>query len=266
METAVVLLGLLLFVGFCIWIWGMKGWLKDVEGLEDRWRTAEEKYEDRRRRLIVDLAHAHDSDDLGLALEIWRRVYEEVGPETLVAAMDEAEERREYWFGARVDAALKESWSKFVKESWLASRGEFFELGTADWLPRSKRFVVEMADAHQGEDIGLAIEIWRGFRNVRRTAEEADELKRAMAEGDAFMRLMAERRWVDWVEVSSEDLRDVRMTPDMLVWVLEQAEERGELWLGSRVDATLKESWAKFVDESYVASRDDYITKLERGG
>lgn len=257
METAVLLLGLLLFVGFCIWIWGMKGWLKDVEGLEDRWRTAEEKYEDRRRRLIVDLAHAHDSDDLGLAVEIWRRVYEEVGPETLVAAMDEAEERREYWFGARVDAALKESWSKFVKESWLASRGEFFELGTTDWLPRSKRFVVEMADAHQGEDIGLAIEIWRGFRNVRRTAEEADELKWTMAEGGLL-------GWVG--DISSEDLRDVRMTPDMLVMVMEHAEERGELWLGSRVDAALKESWAKFVDESHVASRDDYITQLERGG
>ena len=57
----------------------------------------------------------------------------------------------------------------------------------------------------------------------------------------------------------------VELDPQLLESGMELAENRGELWLGSRVDAVLKESWRKFVEDSYVASRDDYITNLERG-
>lgn len=180
--------------------------------------------------------------------------------------MDEAEEKREFWFGARVDAALKESWSKFVNESWLASRGEFFELGTTGWPPDSKRFVVKMAEAHQGDDIGLAIEIWRRFKYVRRTRREAVELKRSGEQMYAFQRHLAEKGLGTFPrEPSVDELMEVEIEPGILVWAMEQADERGELWLGSRIDTVLKESWGKFVDESYVESQDDYITKLDKG-
>ncbi len=218
-----------------------------------------EGLEDRKRRVIVDLAHAHDSDDMALAVEIWRGVYEEFGHWDVVGAMEEAEEKREFWFGSKVDGALKESWRRFLEESWLGSRGEFLEIGIAEYRASVKRFLVEMAHAHRDGDIGRAIELWRGYEPHVVTRAERLEMERHWEEQgwSGFMRAFGHE------PVFSEG--PVEMEPWMLERRIEQAEERGELWLGSRVDDVLKESWRKFVEDSYVASRDDYITNLERG-
>ncbi|MYD51979.1 MAG: hypothetical protein F4W93_10915 [Dehalococcoidia bacterium] len=192
-------------------------------------RAKDREKKDRKKQVIVDLAHAHDSDDMALAVEIWRGVYEEFGHWDVVGAMDEAEEKREFWFGSKVDGALKESWRRFLEESWIDSRGEFLEIGIAKYRPRPKKFLVEMAYTHRDGDMGRAIELWRGY------------------EPEPFPGFSIEM--------------EHRLVERMMVY----AEVRAELWLGSRVDDALKESWSKFVDDSYVASRDDYITNLERG-
>ncbi len=223
-----------------------------------QWSPSEEP-EDRKRQVIVDLAHAHDSDDIALGVEIWRWVYAEFEPEIIVGAMDEAKERREFWLGSEVDAVLKESWTKFVKESWLGSRGEFLEIGIAEYRAGAKRFLVDMAHAHRDGDMGTAIELWRGYEPHVMTRAERLEIERHWEElgWSGFMRAFGHEP--DLSEGSGE------MKPWMLELAIEQAEERGEMWLGSRVDDVLKESWRKFVEESSVASRDDYITNLQRG-
>jgi len=240
---------------------GLLGYLIIVRARESSQRSPSEEREDRKRQVIVDLAHAHDSDDMALAVEIWRRVYEEFEPEIIVGAMDEAKERKEFWFGSEVDAVLKESWTKFVEESWLGSRGEFLDIGIAGYRAGAKRFLVEMAHAHQDGDMSTAIELWRRYKpNVVTRAERLEmEGQRHWEEQgwSGFMRAFGQE------PVFSEDT--VEMEPWMLERVIEQAEERGELWLGSRVDDVLKESWGKFVEDSYVASRDDFVTNLERG-
>ena len=224
-------------------------WARHHEELDDPEKSPGrlwyEEWDGRRRRMIVDLAHAHDGEDMELAVEIWRRVYEEVDVETVVAAMEEAEERGEYWFGSRVDGALKKSWRKFVEESWGCSRGEFLKVGIGDYWGEAKRFVVEMAEAHRDDDIGAAIESWKGYEDMLTIGE----------------RLELERRYADWAEEDYGGMTAVRM----LELVMEEAALRGELWLGLRVDAAMKESWMRFVKESYDVSRDDYITNLERG-
>ena len=152
-TVLVVLLVVIGFVGLLI--------VRPPEGSQ---RSPSEEREDKRRRVTVDLAHAHDSDDLALAVEIWRGVYEEFKPENIAGAIYEAKERREFWFGSEVDAVLEESWTKFLDESWLASRGEFLEVGIAGARARFKRVLVDMAHAHRDGDMGTAIELWRGYK------------------------------------------------------------------------------------------------------
>lgn len=78
------------------------------------------------RRITVDLAHAHHSDDMALAIEIWRRPDSaQFTPDDLTEAMDDAEGKRESWMGARVNPALKKSWRAFLDESFEASRGDY---------------------------------------------------------------------------------------------------------------------------------------------
>ena len=246
----VILLVVIGFVGYFI-----------VRARESSQRSEEsEGLEDERRRVTVDLAHAHDSDDMALAVEIWRGVYEEFKPENIAGAIYEAKERRESWFGSEVDAVLEESWTKFLDESWRASRGEFLEVGIAGARARFKRVLVDMAHAHRDGDMGTAIELWRGYIPDVVTQAERLETERHWEEQglSSFMRSFGAEP-----PVLSEG--PVELEPRLLESGMELAENRGELWLGRRVDAVLKESWGKFVEDSYVASRDDYITNLERG-
>ena len=155
-----------------------------------------------------------------LAVEIWRGVYEEFGLEVVLGAMKNAEQRREFWLESRVDDVLKESWRKFVEESWLGSRGEFLEVGIAYARVGMKRFVEEMAHAHRDEDIGSAIELWRGLNEEGPTTTE-----RLRHWGGHEC-----SAWIDREHVWSEGFG--RVTPRILELAIELAENRRGIVVG----------------------------------
>ena len=73
------------------------------------------------KKLVIDLAYAHNSDDLDLAVEAWRQ-FPRCGVPDLLEEMGIAQHAKKLWLGQEIDQSLWLSWKKFLDASYAESQ------------------------------------------------------------------------------------------------------------------------------------------------